>query len=453
MKRYSIILIVATFSSCEQFIQLDAPTTQIVTEKVFENDAGAKAAVAGIYSQLMQGAAFASGGATGITTIAGLSADELQNHSSTADRIAIYTNSLTPVNSVSSLWTEMYFTIYQANAILEGIEGSSGVTKAVKDQVTGEALFMRAFTHFYLANIYGDVPVLTSTDYRVNSVASRAPVTDVYKQIEKDLTEAMGLLLSDYSFSNGEKVRPNRWVAVALLARVYLYQEKWAEAEELAASIIESGLFSLPTDLNSVFLANSDEAIWQLMPVLPRLNTFDGPYFYGEYGIVDVSVSDALLNSFEAGDNRSPSWIATATAGDLTYNYAYKYKIVFADLPLTEYQMVFRLAEQYLIRAEARGMQNDIPGAIDDVNAIRTRAGLEPIDGTGLSQQEALDAISKERRSELFIEWGHRWFDLKRSGNIDAVLGAVKADWQSTDALFPIPQSEINANHNLVQNP
>jgi hypothetical protein len=122
-------------------------------------------------------------------------------------------------------------------------------------------------------------------------------------------------------------------------------------------------------------------------------------------------------------------------------------------MPLTEYNMVLRLAEQYLIRAEARGMQNDLTGAMDDVNIIRARAGLSSIDGTGFAQQDVLDAIDQERRAELFVEWGHRWFDLKRTGKIDAVLGPVKPDWQSKDALFPIAQTEIIANPNLIQNP
>jgi hypothetical protein len=454
MKRiFTILIVAACLVSCEQFIELDAPKTQIVSTKVFENDAGVRAALAGVYSQMMNNTAFASGGSIGVTAIAGLSADELENHSTIPAREAIFNNSLTGLNTVSTLWNDIYLAIYNANAILEGIEGSTGATTAVKDQATGEALFIRAFAYFYLANFYGDVPLLTSTDYRVNRVASRTPLADVYTQIEEDLIDAQDLLLEDYSFSDGEKVEPNKWAVTALLARTYLYQEKWAAAEAQASSILESRQFSLP-DLNSVFLANSDEAIWQLKPVSPRLNTFDGPYFYGgQFQIVDVSVSTSVTDVFEVGDARATSWIATATAGDLIYNYPYKYKVVFGDQPLTEYQMVFRLAEQYLIRAEARAMQNDLPGAIDDVNAIRSRAGLNPIDVTGLTQQQVLGAVEQERRAELFIEWGHRWFDLKRTGKIDAVLGPVKPDWQSRDALFPIPQTEINANPNLKQNP
>jgi hypothetical protein len=449
----TIILALLLLSACSDFVELDAPKTQIVTTAVFENDAGAQGAIVGIYAQMMREVALASGGANGVTALAGLSADELDNHSPSQGRIAIYNNSLTPVNTVSSLWNNSYLYIYQANSILEGANKSTQISKATRDEVLGEALFIRAFSYFYLVNFFGDVPLLLSTDYRVNRLAARTLVSEVYEQIEKDLLKAQGLLLDDYSFSLGEKVRPNRWAATALLSRVYLYQKKWDKAESQASLIIESNKFPLADDLNSVFLANSTEAIWQLMPTAPGYNTYDGPYFIVTTNTNDVTATSFVTDAFEPGDNRANSWIGSYESDENTYNYVNKYKIKSIGEPLTEYQMVLRSAEQYLIRAEARAMQDNLLDAVDDVNTIRIRAGLDPIDGSGLSQSDVMVAIEEERRTELFIEWGHRWFDLKRWGTIDAVLGPVKADWQSTDALFPIPQSEIDANPNLVQNP
>lgn len=447
-----MLIVSASLTSCEQFIDVDAPKTQIVNAKVFENEAGVRAALVGIYSELMTSTTFASGGDIGVTVIAGLSADELDNHSTRPARIAIADNTLTPLNTVSSIWTEAYLTIYEANAILEGVNNSVSLSQSLRDQAIGEALFIRAFAHFYLVNFYGDVPLILSTDYRINRVASRTPVTEVYNQIELDLLKAQSLLLEDYSFSGGQRIQPNKWAATALLARVYLYQQKWNEAESQAASIIESMQFSLP-ELNSVFLANSEETIWQLMPVVPLTNTNDGSYFFNNNGVLSVTVSASVLNAFEAGDNRAVSWIATGLNGDVPFTYPYKYKIITGGQPLVEYQMVFRLAEQYLIRAEARAMQNDLAASVHDLNMIRTRAGLSTIEANNLSQTNVLDAIGQERRVELFAEWGHRWFDLKRTGKIDATLGPVKQNWQSNDALFPIPQKEITANPNLTQNP
>lgn len=457
MKRLYIIIgaiLSMIIDGCQEFVELDTPKTQIVSAKVFSNDAGARASFLGVLSQMMNGNPF-SGNGFGITVAAGLSADELNNHSSSAQQIAVYNNNLTASNNttVSGNWSDMYLYIYEANAIIEGVEASTGLSKSIRDQVLGEAKFLRAFSYFYLINLYGDVPLVTSTDYRENRLAARTLVGDVYKQIESDLIEAQKLLLDDYSFSKDEKVEPNRWAATALLARTSLYQKKWNDAEMQANAIISSQQFSLVPDLKSVFLKNSNEAIWQLRPVLPGYNTNEGVYMVIASAPSRVSATTSVTSVFEVGDNRSSAWLGSFTTGGKTYRYAYKYKIRTTGQPLTEYYMVFRLAEQYLIRAEARAMQNDLTGAVDDINSIRARAGLASISATGLTQQQVLDAIDHERRAELFIEWGHRWFDLKRSGKIDAVLGPVKPDWQSKDALFPIPQTEINADPNLVQNP
>ena len=116
---------------------------------------------------------------------------------------------------------------------------------------------------------------------------------------------------------------------------------------------------------------------------------------------------------------------------------------------------MFRLAEQYLIRAEARAQQNNISGAQADLNAIRTRAGLANV--TATTQTGLVTAIYHERQIELFTEFGHRWFDLKRTGQLDAVMGIAAPQkggtWASYKALIPIPASEISINPHLTQNP
>jgi hypothetical protein len=111
-----------------------------------------------------------------------------------------------------------------------------------------------------------------------------------------------------------------------------------------------------------------------------------------------------------------------------------------------------RLAEQYLIRGEARAHQNNVQGAQEDLNIIRSRAGLGAT--TANDESSLLAVIETERQVELFAEWGHRWFDLKRTGRADAVLSLEKApNWQSTDRLYPIPFEEIKINPSLTQNP
>lgn len=441
--------------SCSEFVSIDAPKTQIVRTQVFESDAGARATISGIFSQMMSTTTFASGATNSITVLGGLSSDEFINHSSSSVYITLASNNLTSINntSVTSNWNDMYMFIYEANSVLEGCERSTTLSKPTRDQVIGEAKFVRAFAYFYLINLFGDVPLILQTDYRANRSASRTSMLEVYKQIETDLLDAQGLLLSDYSMSKGEKVEPNKWAATALLARAYMYQGRWVEAETQSSAIIESKLFSLVANLNSVFLKNSGEAIWQLMPVMPGFNTNEGPVMIITSNPTRWSLSTATIGVFEPGDKRLASWVGSFTTAGKTYRFPNKYLVRLTGQPITEYYMVFRLAEQYLIRAEARAMQNNLAAAVADLNVIRTRAGLTPINATGLTTDDVLAAINKERRTELFAEWGHRWFDLKRSGNIDAVLGPTKSDWQSKDALFPIPQAEITANPNIIQNP
>ncbi|MGV3466402.1 MAG: RagB/SusD family nutrient uptake outer membrane protein, partial [Heyndrickxia sp.] len=125
---------------------------------------------------------------------------------------------------------------------------------------------------------------------------------------------------------------------------------------------------------------------------------------------------------------------------------------------ITEYTTPLRLAEQHLIRAEARAMINKLPQAVEDVDAIRFRSGLPLIKDTNpsISKEDLLKVIFHERQVELFVEWGHRWIDLKRSGKIDAVMSVVSptkgGTWSNYKSLWPIPIKDIQNNPNLVQN-
>jgi hypothetical protein len=255
--------------------------------------------------------------------------------------------------------------------------------------------------------------------------------------------------------SNNERTRPNKYAAIALLARVYLYLKDWAQAENQASTVINnSGTYNLVNDLNNVFLKNSSEAILQF-------GISSSPFATWEQRTIvqySYSLTDTLLNSFETSDQRKSAWINvnSTTFPGMTFSYPYKYKRTNGNSGnISEYYMVMRLAEQYLIRAEARAQLNRITGsnsAETDLNIIRNRAGLP--NTTAVTEVQMLDAIMRERRVELFAEWGHRWFDLIRSGSADAILAPIKgASWQTADQLYPIPASDILNNPNLSQNP
>lgn len=446
------------FSACKKFVDIDPPKTQLINETVFASDATATSAMVGIYSSTM-GSNFNGF----LARYSGLSADELLNYASGSlgtDQAQFYQNSIAATNNqIINFWRECYKPIFACNALIEGLQKSSGVSTGLKRQLDGEARFMRAFYNFYLVNLYGDIPLITTTDYRINATASRTSKTQVYQQIIADLKDAQNLLTDTYVTT--ERVRPNKWAATAMLARVYLYNGDWANAEIQATAVINQSETYQLIPLNTIFLANSLEAIWQLMPVRPTRDTEDGNIFILIATPTIVALSNQIVSAFEAGDNRKSSWVSSITINSQTYYYAYKYKIRTSTVH-TEYYMALRLAEQYLIRAESKIQQGRMDEGIADLNVLRTRARAAATPATpnplpplsiGMSKANALLAVEQERRVELFCEWGHRWLDLKRTDRANAILSPVKTAWQSTDALYPIPQSERLNNQNLTQNP
>jgi hypothetical protein len=458
-KLFIIIPVFVLFGSCKKFTEIPPPDSQLTTSVVFSNDATATAAMAGIYGQMLANSNVIGGSATDLSFYAGLSADELTAYSSDATLQQLYnsTVSVSTANIGTYYWTKSYNLIYQANAMIEQLAVSTTVTDAVKKQLSGEAKFVRALYHFYLVNLFGDVPVVTSTDYRINNIAVRTPKAQVYDQIIADLKDAQGSLAAGYvtgvNVATTERTRPNSFAATALLARAYLYANKYDLAEAQATAVINnSAQYSIVSNFANVFLKNSAEAIFQLQGVgTSNTNTYAGARFIFSTTPNLVALTPALVNSFEPGDARKTNWVGSLTVGANTYYYPYKYKIV-SNATISEYSMVLRLAEQYLIRAEAR-VQNNLPGAIGDLNVLRARASL-PALSTTLSPAQVTTAIEHERQVELFTEFGHRWLDLKRTGRADAVLGQLKgANWQPTDVLYPLPLTEIQTNQNLTQNP
>jgi starch-binding outer membrane protein, SusD/RagB family len=434
---------------CKKFVDIPPPTTQIETESLFSDGASAQSAANGVYAQITLNSLTMLNG--GVTLHAGLSADELQNTTSDLSLDQYLNNALVPNEQYvsSRLWSSAYKSIYQANAVLEGLQQSTKIADSIKNQLRGEMLVVRSVEYFYLANLFGDVPLVLSTDYKKNAVMPRTGTDKIYQQLVADLTDAKNLIKDVYPSAN--RARPNKWTAAALLARVYLYTAKWQEAENESSGVINSGMYSL-VSLATVFQSmNSAETIWQM--ARDNNNTSEGQNFIPSSTSVKpvYALTPFLLNAFQSGDGRRSQWLSSNTVGGMTYYYPYKYKARLST-PASEYYIVLRLAEQYLIRAEARAQQNELPAAVSDLNLIRNRAGLAPLPST-LSQAQVLAAVSQERQTELFSEWGNRWLDLKRTGKIDAVLSAEKTGWKPSSALYPVPQLEIQANPYLVQNP
>lgn len=488
------IILTVSLGGCKKFIEVTPPTNAVTEAVVFNNDLTATAAVTGLYSTISN-AGFTSTDLLTFSKLAGLSADELSLWSgANMSEKAYYQNALfstfgtqTVSNAGPELWNTCYPYLYKCNQIVEGVSKSNSLSPFVSKQLVGEVKFLRAFLYFYLVNLYGDVPLVTGLDPKVNRKLPRTSKADVYSFIIADLKDAQGLLSTDFlssdlKTSTVERIRPTKWAATALLARAYLYVGDYAKAETEATSVInQTSLFNVSTTpLNNVFLKNSNEAIWQLQPVTQSWNTLEARLFdlnaspAGFSYSKSVSISNVLYNAFEPGDDRKVIWMGSYNDGSspTPYYFPAKYKAGFNNLvtaanpgALTEYEMVLRLAEQFLIRAEARARQGNVSDAVADLNIIRTRARAIPTITVPnplpdlpitLSPSQTVDAVIQERRVELFTEWGHRWLDLKRTEMVDAVMGAVTpgkgGTWQTTDQLYPIPISDLKYNNNLTQN-
>ncbi|MDX3914536.1 MULTISPECIES: RagB/SusD family nutrient uptake outer membrane protein [Olivibacter] len=453
MKLYSYLKILllgglAMSSSCSSFVDIPLPENEILTERIFENEETARTAMAGVYSQIMGANLHLASG--GLSVYMGLAADELLNTAPNTVADAFAQNALTSNLSTigANFWNSSYNLIYHLNTIIEGLSDNSRLTEQARTELLAEAKLLRAFYFFYLVNLFGDIPIPISSDFRFNAKLSRASSNDVYELILDDLTYAASNLNNNHIGAY-----PSAMAAKAMLARVHLYREEFEAAFQLSNEVIESRRFELDST-SGVFLDNSPETIWAMKPLQgnPR-NTVEGNVFIPASATArpNYTLYEGLVISYDEKDRRKRDWIGERTIGEETYHYPYKYKLRDGSR-YEENNIIIRLAEMYLIRAESLVRTGNLMAAATDLNIVRHRAGIDPIDATNFSAEQMINEILNERKRELFAEWAHRWFDLKRTNRIDQVLGTLKPTWRSFAAQLPIPLTEINRNPQLKQN-
>jgi hypothetical protein len=457
-------------AGCRKFLEAPKPVGQIAGSEAYISDNSVASVVSGNFSLMQRSPLFSNNTPVGLQT--GLYTDELRSldYALDIDYKAFYRDEIN--SHLVTAWSSLYQQVYTVNTAIEGITSTKAILN-YKNQWLGESLFNRALLYFYLVNLFGDVPLATTTNYRVNNILARTPRLQVYQQMIADLKQAQSLLSTEYKDGYGgvttDRARPNRSAANALLARIYLYTGDWANAEKQANDIIGTAAYQLETPLKA-FLAASKETIWGLAPtdgaVVPDFSAYNNnipavialpgsPINYSVF----VAMSQSLINAFEPGDTRFINWVgsstvmATPNAPATTYYFPNKYK---SNVPGTEYIIMFRLAEQYLIRAEARAESGNISGALSDLNVVRARASL-PAATTVNNPAGLLGAIANERRVELFSELGNRFFDLKRTKTIDIVMNIAAPQkggtWSSYKQIWPIPNGDIIINPNLTQAP
>ncbi len=476
---------------CKKLVDVAPPDNTLAQENVYNNDNTAASVLAGAYARMsvVRGEAFHL---TTLSKWAGLSADEFNAWSGAGQKEILYnTNALLAGSALDAavggdFWLPGFSIIYTCNSAIEGISSSKELSSVFRNQLLGEAKFLRAFVYFYLVNLYGDLPLVITTNPQINKSLAKVDKSEIYKLIVDDLKDARELLSSEFLNKQmvpytgiSERIRPSKWAASAMLARAYLYLKDYVNAESEASKVIGNALlFSLPATTD-VFLKTSKEAIWQLQPVTTGWNTEDARMFNlgaapagFNAGAANktVYISSFLLSAFEAGDKRRTDWVGSYVSG-ITYYFPNKYRqatqdaSIISPAQMTEYRTILRLAEQYLIRAEARAMQGKIAESVGDLNIIRARARSSatstvpsplPDISTSVTQAQLFSLILHERQIELFSEWGHRWLDLKRTGKVDEVMNIVTPQkggtWKTTQQLYPIPYTEILSDANLIQN-
>ncbi|HCY90014.1 MAG TPA: RagB/SusD family nutrient uptake outer membrane protein [Chitinophagaceae bacterium] len=451
------------------------PIGQQQSADFFANAADADKAITSCYGHLNQW--FVAGFAH--LAITSISSDDAERGSvpgdaSFLDEFDNFTFSPTQF-IINDYWRGQYNGINLCNQSIDNIPGID-MDPVVKARYIAEAKFIRAYHYFNLVRAFGDVPLLKRvpvTPEEINPV--RAPKMEVYDFIESDLTDAAGVLPESYPAS--DRGRVTRGAALAMLAKVKMYREDWPAVLTLTSQVIAMP-YQLATDFNGMFRVageNNEESIFEV-----QANTFSSDCgTYSQYSEVQAVrnqfgwgfniPTSSLESAFEPGDQRKAATILyrgqTTPEGDFITNIApnpmYNKKVyVPSSVPNAcgwgygreQNRRILRLADIYLIRAEAANEQNDTTEAKIYLNLVRNRAGLPSIDA--ISKENLRNKIWHERHVELAME-DDRFFDLVRQGNAGTVLRALGKQFvDGKNEVFPIPDNQITlSGGKLTQNP
>ncbi|RIJ34499.1 RagB/SusD family nutrient uptake outer membrane protein [Pontibacter oryzae] len=375
---------------------------------------------------------------------------------------------------LADYWAGQYQGINLTNQALSNIPKIE-MDQNLQNRLLAEAKFVRAYHYFNLVRAYGDVPLLLNpptTGEELNPV--RAPKEEVYQQIIKDLTEASQVLPASYDAMNIG--RATKGAALTLLAKVQLYQKNWTEVMNLTGQVMSLG-YGLTPKYNDIFRIsgeNNMESIFEVQALTvpgncgaSNLQWSEVQGVRGQFGWGFAVPSEDLVNAYEPGDERLDATILfrgeTTPEGDKInenapnprYNQkAYVPSFVSRDCGYGKDQnmRILRYAEVLLMRAEAANELNQNAEALKNLNLVRVRAGLGPIESA--TQQALREIIWHERRVELALE-GDRFYDLVRQGRAAEVLKAAGKQFTAgKNELYAIPQTQIDlSGGRLTQNP
>ncbi|WP_166641964.1 RagB/SusD family nutrient uptake outer membrane protein [Pedobacter duraquae] len=437
--RTAILLTVIIFSaSCKKYLE-EVPNNALPTTSSITDASTARAAIIGAYDRL-QGYY-----ASSYPTLGTITTDNVIFNGTLSEYLQLDQNAIPTDNVITvSAYQGIYRTINSANSVIAYVPAVTDplLTAAEKNKIVGEAYFIRALSYFDLARGWGGVQLQLkpTSDLSVLTGIKRSTLDQTYDQVLADLIQAEQLLPEDATTRN----RAQKSAARALRARLHLYRKQWAEAENYATQVISNTKYSLVKPYKSFFTApfQTAESVLELAYSVNDRNSYWNLWYPSSSGgQFTLKPSDALiakLNNPAVGGSRNS---LIAGSGATVYGVLYN-----TTATSTDPSYLIRIAELYLIRAEARAQQNKLADAVADLNAIRARADVTAT--TATTQPAIIQAIEDENGIEFAFE-AHRWFDLVRTERAGVVLGITNRNFW----LFPIPYSDVQSDPDVTQNP
>lgn len=450
--KYFVFLLTITFlTSCERFLTTE-PVNAVSDENPIYDKGSSETALRAVYRQL------GSVGYYGETyvTLGYFPSGDIKNLTTGGSANLVNVNFRTDEVFFNTAWIAIYNTINRANHVISKVPNVTDplLTPSLKNQYIGEAKFIRALAYFDLARAWGGVQLILEPTASLENrpKVKRSTLEQTYAQVQKDLEDAE-LLLPDAV----NRIRATKRTVWALRARLHLYKKEWALAEAYATKLIDKNAdYALVKPFSAWFANNvsaSKESIFELQYSVLNPNAIRVQMQHstngGQYRYAPNDRFVQLLNDPAVSGGRS-ALIGSVTQSGITNWFGNLYYRKDATDPA----YIFRIAEIYLIRAEARAQLNNLSasnGALFDLNQVRDRAGILP--SVAVTKEQVLLAIENERRIEFAWE-AHRWFDLARTGRAKAVLEALDPNTKVADHeyVFPIPVTQIQLDPGLEQN-
>lgn len=479
--KLSVIFLFLTNAGCKKGFLDKTPLASISVESFYQTEDDAVKAVTAIYSILQTDKAFDGQ----FVNLLELTTDDAMGGFDRSSGMENYSFQ-SDFYPFTASWEALYSGISRANLVTDRVPQIK-MNETKRNRLIGEAKFLRALYYFHLVNLFGGVPLLNTEIGVKEANIPKSTAEEIYKQIEKDLIDAMGVLPLRSVYSSSDAGRATKGAAEALLAKAYLFQKKWALASTAAKNVIASNEYNLMPlfrqNFSNKFNNNSeaifeiqnsdivktgwnDQAVGSLVPIWARPGDVKSATGEGRGGWGSFRPTPNLDSSFEANDLRRKETVIQVdnqviedgwTVG--TKGSGYKFWATFTvDMGEKDpyHQRIYRYADLLLVCAEALAEQGNLAnapgGSAFYLNMVRTRAGLP--NTTAATKDDMVKAIRKDRRSELANEY-HRLYDLRRWSIIGPTLKSVgKPFITGRHELFPIPQTQIDLSKGtLKQNP